>query len=129
MKTLYHGPKDRSRWHGIGVYDSLFEVVLCHDIDKARHTKKRVKLLGDTDDCKGCAGMCDYYKNKFIVFFDRGWLSPALIAHEVFHATHRMLEWAGVGLGKQHAEAHAHLCGHLTQLVYDDLKSWKVRIK
>lgn len=130
MITRYYGKKDRHKRHRIEVYDGWFDVVVCHSIEKARNCPSMVRWLKSRcTNCNGAAGLSDEYRYKIAVFFDRVDLGHDVIAHEIFHATHRLLDYAGVKHDEDHHEAHAHLCGSLTRLVYQDLKLWGERIK
>lgn len=70
----------------------------------------------------GWGALCSYSAGEFGLFFDQKSLSVSLIGHEVFHLTHRILEWAGVGFDAQHHEAAAHLHGYLLSEVQRRLK-------
>ena len=41
------------------------------------------------------------------------------IAHELFHLTHRIAEWAGVPFHTENHEAFAHIQGYVAQKVYE----------
>lgn len=131
MTTLYYGPRDRLKWHEIGVYDARFLVCLCHNTGAMCKRKSIQKIFGEMeeDDCADCAGLCLHRNRKISILIDRDYVTHDVIAHEVLHATHRLLEYIGMELGDKTGEAYSCLAGHLTGLVYKDLKKWKIRIK
>lgn len=47
------------------------------------------------------------------------------LAHEVFHATHRILDWANCNFDAEHHEQGAMLCGYLTELAYYAAEKYK----
>ncbi len=91
---------------------------------------KRERLLGKSDGLDYSGLMSYDSKGKFFIFLRMDAVSHDIIAHEVFHATVRMLEHCchAVHFDRDH-EPHAYLCGFLTKLVYRDLKRWGVKIK
>lgn len=84
--------------------------------------------LGDVD-VKNNIGTTFNRGRTFAIVLERRELCHELIAHEVFHATHRIME--GIGMSRMHPTGHepyAYLCGYLTQLMYQDLKLWRERV-
>lgn len=70
----------------------------------------------------------EYDASKFLILFDTGELAHNIIAHEVFHCTHRILEHCGFYMGTQTHEPSAYLCGYITELVYADMAKWRVKV-
>jgi hypothetical protein len=125
LKTIYYGPRDRSKRHFIPIYEVWVEVVVTHDVAVAQKYPQRVKRLGEFNTDKAC-GQVLHNGCEFCLMVDRKCMSRNLIAHEVFHLTTRILERAGVLIDPDNHEAAAYLCGYLTDLVYLDLRKWKV---
>lgn len=67
------------------------------------------------------SGVLSYRTHHFGLFFDQSRLTPEIIAHEVFHCTHRMLEYIGHELTTNSCEPHAYLCGWITDWMYKNL--------
>lgn len=129
MKSHYYGPRERSRLHLIPIYECLLEVVASGSLVKSRNTPRRIKMLGGRyDDADECQGFLSHNGWKMGLFLDRNKINHNLIAHEVFHATHRIMEHCSVVIGKKHHEAPALLNGYLAELVYQDLKRWKIKV-
>lgn len=97
--------------------------VLTDNVGKSRASRSDVFGPWDGGDM---VGLFSYdHAGKFALFLRRGHITHGLIAHEIFHAAIRTLEYCEVTLphGGSH-EAHAYLCEHLTEIVYRDLKRW-----
>lgn len=101
----------------VGVYDS-----------EPRMCKLVHPWVGDIT-LKGFAGSVAYQGRSLCILLHRPSLCHEVIAHECFHATHRIMEWCGARMHKKEHEAHAHLCGAISEIVYCDLKQWGCRIK
>ena len=81
---------------------------------------------GEPSDCRGC---CEYSGARIIVYFGTNDLEYSLIAHELFHATARIMQWCGVKYDADYHEAFAFLNGYLTELTYRQLIKWKIGVK
>lgn len=128
MRTIYYGPRDRSKQHHIDVLDFRLDVVLCHSVKRACQTRqKELQVdMGESDPM----GMVAYRGRHAVIFLAREYVSHDLIAHECRHAVDRILAHNGVRYGRRgDGEVSALAQGHITALVYKDLKRWKVRIK
>jgi len=69
-----------------------------------------------------CAGLCTWDEGfRVALFFDRKQLCHELVAHEVFHATHRILEHQGVKFAPDNHEPFALLHGWLAAHVYREI--------
>lgn len=64
------------------------------------------------------AALCSYGSEGVGLFFYPDRLNRGLVAHEVFHATAMILRLAGVKFDGDNHEAHAYLCGWVTDEVY-----------
>lgn len=117
--------------HYIPVWDAFVEVVATLNIQKSLNKDKRLKRLDVERDCvdEGTIGLLVYNRAHLSLFLCIDDMSHDLIAHEVFHCTHRIMEHRSVDIAPKHHEAPAMLNGHISQLVYNDLKKWKIKIK
>jgi len=129
MTTRYYGPKDRLKRHSIDIFDATFIVSLCHDINKMQKDKRITSLMGQGTEYPNAAGLCCYQRRNIAILLDRKSLDHNLIAHEVMHATHRLLEYCGMELTDSSGETYACLNGLMAKLVYEDLKQWGAKIK
>ena len=99
----------------VPLYGAVVYVVVSKDICKAR--KKYNKLFGGILD-GDCAALCSYSSNgNFGLFFDSNALTLTKVAHEVFHLTHRIMDWAGCNFDPAHHEQGALLHGWLMNKV------------
>lgn len=74
------------------------------------------------------AGRALYRGADFAVQILRNAVEHGVIAHEVFHVTHRIWSYLGDTFSVDHNEPYAHLCEYLTEWVYKQLKKGKVRV-
>jgi hypothetical protein len=95
----------------------------------AQKNKERSKRLGG-GAVNDYAGLTWYGSGKdMAVLFNIEDLSHNLIAHEIFHATHRIFDFISHKFHIKGTEPFAYLNGHITDLVYKDIKKWKIEIK
>lgn len=116
-------------FHRILIYDLRFWVGVS---DKPAELRTKFDwAFGKRVNADEFSGTCEYHRSKFAALFDAHDLSHELIAHEVFHITHRMLEFCGENIGPLNHEPFAYLNGYLTQLVYVDIQKfkWPIRLK
>jgi hypothetical protein len=100
----------------IPIYDANLVIVVARDIYSER--QKFDEIFGPIggDDF---SALCSYTATgEFGLFFTPKYFDHNRIAHEVFHLTHRILDWANVNFDRNNHEAAALLCGYLTELVY-----------
>lgn len=130
MITIYYGPKDKIAWHRVDVYDAVFVFGVCHDIDRM-HRRDNLCKVFDTPDKEhnDAIGLCMYRRRNIGILIERDYLTHDTIAHEVSHATHRLLDYCGLQLTEGTQEAFACLTGYFTKLVYADLKKWGIKVK
>lgn len=74
------------------------------------------------------SGLHFFRDTQFGIFFWHNELSHWLIAHEIFHATVRIMQRRGLYYIAKH-ESHAELCGCLTKKVYRALNEWGIQPK
>jgi hypothetical protein len=114
----------------IPIYECVLRVVICDDIDQDR--RKFDKIFGEFDLDGNYEALCSWSGgHNFGLFFDKRVLkNTCTIAHEVFHLTHRILEWSSSNFDKDHHEQGAMLNGYLMELVLNALKDKrKVKVK
>ena len=119
-------PKELATFIPIPVYSLWMELVVTTSSSYSQKKRKKRYDLSDTGDAPGCLV---YDGQNFGIILVRNQISYDLIAHEVFHAVHRMMEFIGHGLHKDYDEPHAYLCGYLTMMIHRQLKEWKVKVK
>lgn len=120
--------KEKSKNHPIPIYEMELEVVVTNSIPlslKKREEKFHQENLKDT-----WIGLWCFYGSLGGLLFKREELNHNLIAHEVIHAVHAIMEINGVRFGPRCChETPAMLCGFISDLVYKDINSWRVKIK
>jgi hypothetical protein len=75
------------------------------------------------------AALTCWRDTSFGLLFSTGALSHDIVAHEVFHATHCIMESTNDKFDSGHHEPYAYLCGWLTAWVYREFNKRKVRIR
>lgn len=100
------------RWITVPIYDAEVVLVVSDDIPAER--TKMDALFGPSPDAETYEALtCHSGGNTFGLFFDRLTLTLATTAHEVFHLTHRILEWTASNFDAEHHEQGAMLYGYL----------------
>jgi hypothetical protein len=102
----------------VPIYGAIVWVCVAETAPAARamHNDK----FGAEDEITGYGGMVSTDGNgTFGIFFEPASLNRKIIAHEVFHLTHRIMEWIGDTFSEDHHEPAAYLCGYLTERVYE----------
>ena len=105
----------------IPIYSATLWVVVADNIKRER--KKWDYMFGE-DDGKWTA-LCCYTGNGDFGLFFRDNATIEDIAHEVFHCTHRVLDWASVKFDKDNHESAALLNGWLMGKVMEVVKKLK----
>lgn len=110
-------PQEMKRKLRLPMYDvTLWVVVVGKDFDKTY--KPFQKFFGDSPSGMFSAFCAyDYRSAMFALFFGRKGLTLNTVCHEVFHLTHRLMDWAGVDFDAVHSEHGAMLHGYLMELV------------
>lgn len=109
------------------IYAGRVIFVVCTDIVK---TRSRYSATFGPYDASTCAALSCYdHKGKFAIFLKGHAVTHELVAHEIFHLTHRIMEYCGHEITEHHHEPHAYLCGFLSERLYAKLKQWKVVVK
>lgn len=112
----------------LGIYDRRFGVIVAETEDDMKLLW--IKLTGEEF---GKDGWLDgFYSQRltwFRVVFLKTALSHNLIAHELFHCTHRILQDTGDTFSSEHHEPYSYLNGWLTGWVHKQLTKAKLRVK
>lgn len=104
------------------LYNVSIYLVLGRDpnaISRAR--PKFNKILGPScfPDWDGTGAMCCWDHGAEVgMFFHRKSLAPGTVAHEILHATARVMQRAGVSFDPDNMEAFTYLCEWMTNWVY-----------
>jgi len=80
----------------------------------------RESATGEWEDMEGC---CAISENVGVILFKRAPLAHDVIAHEIFHMTHRIMERTGEVFSHEHHEPFAYLNGWMTKWAYRRLKT------
>jgi hypothetical protein len=105
----------------VPIYDVTVVVVLTRDIPDSYKREFGIEI---EDSRMACLG---YHGRKFGIF-----LEPAaarrleIVAHEIFHLTHRILEKCSMNFDESHHEMGAYLCEYLTKKIFQTLKITQV---
>lgn len=107
-------------WLDIPIYDARVLLVVADEPLAVR--KKHDDLWGPAPD-SNFNGLVAYGPGcAFGIFFSTGaHTCDQVVGHEVFHLTHRILDWAGVKFDKSNHEAGALLHGYLLKLIMKKL--------
>lgn len=119
--------RESTRYRLIPLYSVRLLIVVTNDVERSRIARNH--LYGVPCDDHSYTGLCAWSGYRVGLFFDRAELCHDLIAHEVFHAAHRICERAGIAFSIHNHEPFAHMCGWLTGLVYRDLRLMGEHVK
>lgn len=101
----------------VPIHDVTVIVIVTHDIP-ASYKKEFGVDIGNAQ--MACLG---YDKRKFGLFFEPATRTrPEIVAHEIFHLTHRILEKCHMNFDEGHHEMGAYLCEYLTKTINRVLK-------
>lgn len=105
----------------VPIFEASLWIVVAHDIRPER--KRMEDLFGPVPEGHNFHALCSYsVGHTFALFFEPSALKNGVIAHEIFHLTHRILDWVGANFDSTHHEQGALLCGYLSELVLKTLK-------
>jgi hypothetical protein len=100
----------------VPIFDAEVMLVLTNDITGER--RKMEHIFGPAPDDHDYDALTSYSGgHRFGLFINRKTISTKIIAHEVFHLTHRILDWVGANFDDKHHEQGALLCGYLMDWV------------
>jgi hypothetical protein len=111
--------------HHIPIYDLR---LLIGVTDNPKEMKKRLGKNFESMDLEDLNGLCSHSGSNFALMFNTYDLCHELIAHEVMHCTHRMMEFCNNQITKQSHEPHCYLQGYITGLVYQDMRKWRIKV-
>ena len=101
----------RWKFH-VPIYDLDVKVILADNIQP--EYKREFKL--DLNDLHAaCLG---YEGRKYVLFFEPKYVKKGIVAHEIFHLTHRILEKCSANFDPCHHECGAYLCEYLTDKIF-----------
>lgn len=113
--------KSIKRKISVPIYDAVVWIIARDGIAKER--KKWEHLFGPGPDGHEYDALCSHSGgHTFGLFFERRCISIKIISHEVFHLTHRMMDWAGANFDSNHHEQGALLHGYLMDVIFKTLK-------
>lgn len=101
------------------IYDALICVVVS---DSTMHSvnKRKDELHAYADvESSGCVF---YDGNRFYCFLRLEDLDMNVLAHEIFHMTHRISDWAVLNFDQSHHEATAQIHGYLFSRIFSWLQ-------
>lgn len=104
----------------VPIYDAHVWLVVSKNVRKER--RKWEYLFGPAPDGDYNALCCYSSCSTFGLFFRPEALTNNIIGHEVFHLTHRMLDWVEANFDKDHHEQGALLHGYLLDWIFSTLK-------
>jgi hypothetical protein len=103
VKKTFHVP----------IFECTVHIIVTDDIP-GEH-KKIFEPDDDIEDYEGCVA---YHGSKFALFIEpKVAKNPNTLHHEIFHLTHRILEYRDINFDKDHHETGALLHGWLTQKI------------
>lgn len=105
----------------IPIYGAVLWLVVTEDIAKERRGMER--WFGPGPDDNIYDALCSYGTgHNFALFFEpKAAHEIKIVAHEVFHLTHRILDWCGANFDSRHHETAALLHGFLIDLVMREI--------
>jgi hypothetical protein len=104
----------------IPIYGATLWIIVTDDIPKEH--KKWEHLFGKGPEDGNYYALASYSGgDTFALFFRRDPITLSIITHEVFHLTHRIMEWASVHFDAEHHEQGALLNAYLMELVCKEL--------
>jgi hypothetical protein len=93
------------------IYGARIQLIVTDDILSERRAQEH--LFGPIEGTCYDA-LCSYSGgHNFALFFEPNALTHRIIAHEIFHLTHRILEWVGVPFKSDNHEAFTAVTGEL----------------
>lgn len=82
-----------------------------------------------SDEWADMEGSCALQETVGVILFKKAALAHDVIAHEVFHMTHRIMERAGEVFSPEHHEPSAYLHGWIARRVYAQLRKAGLRVR
>lgn len=101
---------EKHRIH-IPLYNGTLYLIDTDDIEKAVKATEEEHGFKSPYDTESC--LISKRSGDFYLFIDLEYCSIGLLAHELFHATHRILEYFGVEFTRDNHEPFAYLMEYL----------------
>lgn len=109
----------------VPIHDVRLLIVVSNSVGASRSARNSIYGPYTAD----CCGLCSWDEGFRVgLFFDRKFLCHELLAHEVFHATHRILQHQGTVFTPDNHEPFALLHGWLAAHTYRTLAEMKEKI-
>lgn len=111
----------------IPIYDIFLNIYIGENIYEER--KKYDDVFGphlDGPDESDFGALCSYNlkTGNFMLLFDLDDFSIGSLSHEIFHMTHRMMEYIGIEYCEESGEAFAYLNEYLFENIYSFVKEY-----
>jgi hypothetical protein len=110
-------------------YHASYWLIVAKDAYRARAEMSHIFGDWEIKDMSFTACHCYTFGGTSGLFFHERWLTHEHIAHEIFHAAHRILQWAGAQFDVANQEPHSHMMGWLAGKTYAALKKAGLRIR
>lgn len=109
----------------VPIYDAVVWLVVADDLHRER--VKMNHIFGEFDYAEfSYSALMSYDEaGTFGLFFETKSLDHNRIGHEVFHLTHRILDWVGTNFDSKHHEHAAVLHGFLLSWVMNETKKYR----
>lgn len=113
----------------VPLFDTYINLIVTDNIYEERN--KYNDKLGENTLIRGAAypGLFSYNSRGSFYLFLKPQAELKVVAHEVFHATHRILEWASVFFNECNHECAALLNGYLMDNIYPCMLGIQKRLK
>lgn len=109
-------PRRMKKKLSVPIYDAVLWLVVTDNIAKER--KKWEHMFGPAPDAHDYDALCSCSGgHNFALFFAREPLTLKILSHEVFHLTHRIMDWVSANFDAGHHEQGALLHGYLMDTV------------
>lgn len=106
----------------IPIYDAVLWLIVTDDIAKERREMEH--WFGPVPETDQYHALCSYGRgHNFALFLEQEACTVKIVAHEVFHLTHRILDWCGANFDSRHHEQGALLHGYLMELISRELEA------
>lgn len=112
----------------IPIYGMTLELVVTDDMKKSQLKPGRFERFGKQEPLNS-VGLVLYADWNFCIILDSTSVDHNTIAHECFHATHRILDYCGLKFRIKNHEEFAYLNGFISSFIYNQLKKWKIKVK
>ena len=109
------------KWHRFKIDVLGVNVAVGFPKDTKELAKEAIRLGDDPEyhdeyDVEGMYILCIKDQTHYLIF-NRVYITPAVISHECFHATHGILEYVGQVFDKDNHEVYARLIEYLHEQV------------